>query len=298
MSNKSIAVSPYTMPAALAAADDLLSNPTWSANPDNRAQVLWASRFRRLARFASELPEIHRNATLSAVDHTAWLRSEGWDAQVTQGGPDDVFLAATINITAKWLEVGYAYKAGSLDRVLLKKGATAIFDPSGTNVHPAVMVSTQSAEYAFFFHQLDRAPRDTDDLLQHVLNVSSKLPSLAEYSDEVRLDFPMVDLCVKDDATYMIGLRSGTNIVTQAAEQFRLSLNETGGRARAAAEVAVSRGMAAAVDTVRIDGPFVVAVLRRKILDLHRESFAMYGETLFAAYVDTDSWKRPADGRI
>src|SRR4051812_34502728 len=110
MTNKSIAISPFTMPAALAAADVLLGNPTWEANPNNPDQVRWLESFRRRAGVADELPEVRRHATLSSVDHATWLRAEGWDAQITQGSPDDVFLAATINIVAKWKEAGQAYK--------------------------------------------------------------------------------------------------------------------------------------------------------------------------------------------
>lgn len=286
MTNKSIAISPFTMPAALAAADDLLGNPTWSANPDNSGQVRWLESFRRRAGIAAGLPEVHRNATLSAADHVAWLKAEGWDAQITQGTPDDVFLAATINVVAKWKEAGRAYKDGSLDRVLLKKGATAAYDRSNLNGHRAVTVSTQHAGYAFLFHQLDRAPDDAEHLLAHVLDVASR-PS----HDEVQLDFPMVDLHVKDDARYMIGLSAGLNVVTQAAEQLKLEMNEIGGRASAAAEVAVTRGFSADSETIRIEGPFAVAVIR---VGAPNDS----DRVAFAAYVERDAWKRPADGRI
>ncbi len=284
VTNKSFAVSPFTMPAALAAADSLLGNPTWSGNPDNPDQVRWLESFRQRASIAAKLPEVSRNATRSAADHVAWLLAEGWDAQITQGSPNDIFLAATINIVAKWKEAGRAYTYDGVDRVLLKKGATAA--PGAPQQHPVVTVATQHTGYSFLFHQLDRAPRDTDELLSHVLSMADRWPF-----DEVKLDFPMVDLRVKDDAQYMIGLQAGQNVVTQAAEQLRLELNEFGGRASAAAEVAVTRSMSMGPETVRIDGPFVVAVTRvgaANDADL----------VVFAAYVDRDAWKRPADGRI
>lgn len=284
MTNKSFAISPFTMPAALAAADDLLGNPTWSANFDNPDQVRWLESFRRRAGIAAGISEIHRNATFSAEDHVAWLKAEGWDAQITQGTPVDLFLAATINIVAKWKEVGRAYKAGSVDRVLLKKGATVAYDRSNPNAHRAVTVSTQHAGYAFLFQQLDRAPDDSEHLLAHVLEAAGR----SSY-DEVHLDFPMVDLHVKDDARYMIGLQWGPNVVTQAVEALKLEMNEIGGRASAAAEVAVTRSMGP--ETIRIEGPFAVAVIRvGEPNDADRVAFA--------AYVDRDAWKRPADGRI
>src|SRR5678816_676887 len=239
MTNKSIAVSPFTMPAALAAADSLLGNPTWEANSDNPGQVRWLESFRRRADIAAELPEVHRSATAVAADHVAWLKAEGWDAQITQGTPNDIFLAATINIVAKWKEAGRAYTDGNVDRVVLKRGATiAGYAVSNRARHraPVVTVATQHTGYVFLFQQLDYAPFDAEHLFEHVCDIANQ-PSY----EEVHLDFPMVDLYIKDDARYMIGLRSGPNVVTQAAEQLKLELNEAGGRASAAAEVAMTR---------------------------------------------------------
>lgn len=286
MSNKSIAVSPFTMPAALAAADSLLGEQTWSAPSDESAQSAdarqWLERFRRRAGIAQEMPEVHRNATTVVADHVAWLKTEGWDAQVTQGGPNDVFLAATINIVAKWVEAGRPYKdRDGIDRVVLKKGAT-VSHQSGA--HPAVTVTTQNRGFIFLFQQLASPVMDTDTLVVHALNASLQ-PSYVE----AHLDFPMVDLRVRDDAKYMIGLRSGPNVVSQAAEQLCLELNEIGGRASAAAEVAVSRSMGP--PTINITGPFMVAVIRA---NAPNDS----DRVAFAAYVDKDSWKKPADGRL
>jgi hypothetical protein len=97
---KCLAVSPLTMPAALAAADTLLNDPTWQGEPGNTAQEAWLSSFRRCAALAATMPEIHRNATHSAEQHVAWLKSEGWDTKVTRGTPVDLFLASTLNIAA------------------------------------------------------------------------------------------------------------------------------------------------------------------------------------------------------
>jgi hypothetical protein len=289
MSKNSIAVSPFTMPAALAAADGLLGDPTgssvWTANPDNPGQVAWLETFRRRANTALGMPEVHRNATTSSADHVAWLKAEGWDAQIAQGGPGDLFLASTINIVAKWQETGRAYKHHSgVHRVTLKKGATVIRQPSA---QPIVRVATQHPDYVFVFQQIAPAPASAQELLSIA---TETVASAHNAFEEVHLDFPQVDLRVKNDARYMVGLRSGPNVVTQAAEQLRLELNEIGGRASAAAEVAVSRGFIMGPKTVYIEGPFMVAVVRAHS--------AGPDNIAFAAYVDRDSWMRPADGRI
>jgi hypothetical protein len=270
------------MPAALAAADQFMSDPVWSAAPGNPEQAAWLESFRRRAGLASNMEEIHRNATESAADHVAWLKSEGWDAQITQGTEKDIFLASTLNIVAKWKQLGRAYDDHGVDRVLLKTGAYT--SPALSNERPVVEVVTQHPRFSFCFQQVDAAPASRAELADRALNMASR-----SASDAIALDFPMVDMLVRDDAKYMIGLRSGLNVVTQAAEQLRLELNEVGGRASAAAEVAVTRG--AGPRTVKIDGPFIVAINRNG-------APVNADKVVFAAYVDRDAWRKPASGRI
>lgn len=300
---KCLAVSPFTMPAALAAADALLinptwrgepgtaeqtaawlSNPTWLGKPDNEEQAVWLSSFRRRAELAAAMPEIHRNATDSAAQHVAWLKSEGWEAQIPQGTSMDLFLASTLNIVAKWREIGRAYQEQGIDRVLLKKGARASVPGAQ---HPVVAVSTQQDRFNFCFQQVDTAPTTVDALTTCALDMIGTTAR-----EEVHLDFPMVDLLVRDDAKYMLGIHAGTNVITQAAEQLRLELNEVGGRASAAAEIRVTRGIRK-TPTIKLDGPFVVAIA------IHRNGTPHdAAPILFAAYVDRDAWKKPAEGRI
>lgn len=278
----SFAISPFTMPAALAAADAILADPTWTANPSNPPQVAWLESFRRRAALASSMDEIHRNATFDVAQHVAWLKTEGWDAQITGGTARDIFLAATLNIVAKWKQIGQSYKDGDVDRAIIKVGAyTSV--PRGSE-YPVVEIETQHPSYSFCFQQVAHEPPGSDELADWAFSIATRSATA-----EVRLDFPMVDLRTRDDAAYMIGLRSGLNVVTQAAEQFRLELNEVGGRASAAAEVAVTRSMGPR--TIKIDGPFIVAVNRNgapKDAD----------KVVFAAYCDRDSWRKPSDGRI
>lgn len=283
---KSFAISPFTMPAALAAADAILGgNPTWEGNPDNLEQVAWLDTFRRRAALASGMPEIRSHATESPVDHVAWLLSEGWDAKVTQGGPDDIFLASTINVVAKWRGVGQARNEDGIDRVLLKTGVYTSEAQAGE--HRVIEVLTQTRGFNFCFQQVDHAPADKVALMSIALKMVAR-----DSNEKVYLDFPMADLRVRDDARHMIGLRYGMNVVTQAAEQLRLELNEVGGRASAAAEVAIARSVSVDdTETIRIDGPFIIAI--------NRNGAPMDGDkVMFAAYVDRDAWGKPAAGRI
>ena len=278
MSGKSFAVSPLTMPAALAAADAVLGERHWSADREDDRQVDFLDAFRRRAGAAHLLP-VRGHATQIADDHVAWLRKEGWDAQVTQGTPNDVFLAAVLDVTARWRGTGHAFRHRGVDRVLLGEGVLA----GGRGPHPVVSVATTDQRFSFLFQQVDRAPSGVLELSSVVLDAATS--AAHGRTTEVQLDFPMVDLTYRDDARYMIGVRSGENVVTQAAEQIRLELDDLGGRARAVAEVAVTRS-SSMLDTVRIDGPFVVAVVWSGAPD-DRDAVVL------AAYVDRDAWRKP-----
>ena len=280
--DKHLAISPFTMPAALAAADTLLGDPTWSGDPDNPEQMIWLDSFRRRAALAANMSEIRSNATESFEQHVAWLLAEGWEAQVSQGGPGAMFLAATLNIVAKWREVGCPYNEQNVDRVLLKAGAYTSAPKPGEQ--PVVEVLTQNKALNFCFQKVATAPTSASELAARALDMASR-----SASEQVHLDFPMVDLRVRDDAAYMLGLRAGPNMVTQAAEQLRLELNDVGGRASAAAEIVVTRSLGPR--TIKIDGPFVVAIIRNGAPD-------DADKVVFAAYCPPDVWRKPADGRI
>ncbi len=164
MSSKSFAVSPFTMPAALLAADQFLGDHAlWSGDPANPGQALaWLETWRRRARVAAAMPEIRRHATTDAAEHAAWLRAEGWDAQVQPGGPLDLYLGAALNIAADWLQSGMAHSSpggvDGVDRVILKAGVVVTPAPRGT--HRTACVTTRRGDLSFVFQQLDYAPVD------------------------------------------------------------------------------------------------------------------------------------------
>lgn len=277
-------MSPLTMAAALAAADPIVAGPggrvQWVGNPDNPQQEEWLAGFRRRADLARRLPEIGSHATQLLEEHARWLRAQGWDSQLTRGLPNELYLAATLDVCAEWCRAGRAYRdSHAVDRVSL--AGCRVFPGRGD--HPVVEVSTAREDLTFLFFQSPSVEAGFEHLaLKHSIDEMARSRCLR--GQEVTLDFPMVDLAHRDDARYMLGLRSGPNVVSQACEQLRLELDETGGRARAAAEVAVSRGFNPG-RVVQIDGPFVVAV----VLD----SLPVESRVMFAAYVDRDAWRRP-----
>lgn len=273
-----IALSPFTMPAALAAADQVLGHTTvWSGNSDNEEQTEWLRTFRDRALSARHMPEIKGNATNDVSQHVSWLMEQGWHSQITQRQPNDLFLASTLDIAAKWLTAGKPTVEDGVDRVYMKKGGHA----GMARTNPVVRVKTQTDGVSFFFQQIDSAPKTRSDLMRRAIHMVN-----TEIYEEVNFDFPMVDALFRDNAEYMLGLCSAQNVVTQAVEQFKLQMNHIGGRARAAAEVAVSRGISLDdTRTIKITGPFIVAV-----------SYEILATPVaFTMFCDCSTWKKPAD---
>lgn len=276
---KSIAFSTFTMPAALAAADGLLGNPSWEGDPDDEAQMAWLERFRIRARLARTMEEIRSNAARQLSDHAAWLASQGWQAQLREGAPGDLYLAAVLNLAAKWKEVGTAYQEGDVHRAIVRKGVH-VFDGGQ---HPLVEVVTQHPSYSFCFQQVDAAPASTKELAEIALEMVSQ----DTWEGDNHVDFPMINMLARDDASHMVGLRAGAERVAQAAEQLRLEINEVGGRASAAAEIGTTRSARPRPRVVRIEGPFVVAVNRNGAPKDPEK-------VVFAAYCDRDAWGKPS----
>src|SRR5262245_58559989 len=135
-----------TMPAALGAASQHLGSVDWVGDPSNAEQFAFLESFPRRALMASRMPEARSHGTDVAGDHAAWLAAEGWEAQTTHGSVQDLFLAATLNVVAKWLSPGRAYRTiDGVHRVLLKEGAFT----SGDGANQIVKVLTQNPAYSF-----------------------------------------------------------------------------------------------------------------------------------------------------
>lgn len=283
----SFAISPYTMVAALAAVD---TPAPWRSGvlPQHDPleqmddQQRWLAAYEGRRRDLQGLSEISAHATVDPARHASWLATHGWPASVVAGRPGDLFLASILSVVAKWKRTGRAYgdKTGAarmaLEDVLVgeqvaliptqDEGITVMVAPAIRELTSASDLATEVAEAAF------RADRGNS--------------GVATGCRPGTLDMPMAHLRTTSPATYMLGLRSGDMVVSQAAEAFELQLSHRGAVARAKAELAVTRSVSMKPH-LQIVGPYIVGILKGRLSD-----------PLFAAYVDRDSWKEPPAGAL
>ena len=279
----SFALSPYTMPAALASGRILdWKVPTLGA-PAGLAPVteqqLWLERYpKRVSELTQLGTEIVAHATEDAADHTTWLAERGWPPAITRGARGDLYLAGILSVVARWKRTGSAYTAkdgrrrADLEGVLIGERVALI-----PTVDESITVMVAPAG------PLESA----EGLLGAVLAAVARADAKRLEPMPGTLDLPMVHLRTSSPAAYMLGLRSGAgHVVSQAAEAFELQLSHRGVVARAKAELAVSRGISSK-PRLYIDGPFIAAVLKGGLT-----------EPLFAAYCDRDCWAEPPSGAI
>lgn len=276
----SFAISPFTMPAALAAADEFLgAQQQWAGDPANRVQVEWLRQFRQRATVASGLSEIARHATERAAQHVEWLKSHHWEADLQGGPPGAIFLAAVLAIGGKWVTAGWTHSDG-------KGMARAVVPNVFVHEERVARMQTRSPGVEFLVRQTAAPVRDARELRDQSLELVETTPS-AEGMEVGMIDFPLVELRARADAPHMIGLYTDSHVIAQAAEGFELKMNHLGGMARARAELAAPTGPPPKVRWVKITGPFVVAVIKQGLT-----------EPVFAAYVDRDSWRDPGDEAV
>lgn len=296
----SFAISPYTMPAALASSSILDWESTSIAHPSapphqampladgyaqESEQQRWLERYpKRLSELTRLGTEIAAHATEDAADHMAWLAERGWPAAITRGSRGDLFLAAVLGVVAEWKRAGSAYTAkdgrrrADLEGVLIGERVALIptVDESIT-----VLVAPVGRPDPLLW------PTTIEGLLGAVLAAVARADAKRLEPMPGTLDLPMVHLRTSSPATYMLGLRSGAgHVVSQAHEAFELQLSHRGVVARAKAELAVSRGISSK-PRLYIDTPFIAAVLKGGL-----------AEPLFAAYCDKDCWAEPPSGAI
>jgi hypothetical protein len=274
----SIALSPYTMAAALLAADSFLGRQRWEGDLQNKIQMDWLERYTKRATEATTIDEISSHSTTVFDAHSVWLKTHGWDSDISPGQPGDLYLAAVLAIGGKWMTPGKEYEdKDGIARAVLKN-VFASRDQS-------VTIETQVPGVYFHIKQPTESIVDEKTLLGFGTALVQRAPHTRGVG--AKIDFPMIDLNLKSGAEYMLGIygqqgqNSGVPIINQAAEGFILKMNHLGGLAKAKAELGMTRGFDS-TPTVVIDGPFVVAVEKQGV-----------SEPVFVAYCDRDSWKNP-----
>lgn len=291
----SLATSPLTTVAALKAADRMLGeNRVWKPT-SLEDQINWlADTYGPGVLDLAHVPEIVANATGSISNHVEFLRKHGWQAQIT--GPlmdGEIATAAVLDVLVEWLKAGkdssitipggQSFPAFELKHDEYENPIAIYEHLRVVGLH--VMLGTKSGDNVHIM-EVERPPVTVLDLRELVDVMINGLQRIARSCTVV---IPKVDLASKQSLDWLPGLHTvGEDgmpaCIAQAVQQATLKMNEVGARARAADEMMMTRGMAPREDKLYIDKPFLFAITRHNVK-----------LPVFAAYVDTDSWKNPGN---
>ncbi|MFH2063011.1 MAG: hypothetical protein ABIJ46_02540 [bacterium] len=291
----SVASSPAAMVAALKAFDRLGllgggQSAVWTGT--DQIQTNWINEvYGPLSGLVGGIPEIVVNATIIPAEHVAFLAEHGWQAQITEGSPEDVFTAGILDALVKWLtkgQVGWTsavngnrYPSFTLGREGLTCRSSSAFEGD-----TFFEVRTQNGDIVRLV-ETRSAPSDWVELAQMCREAVRRRQSASEIHGVDGVRIPMVDLSVSEELAQLVGMRTqGRWYVARACQQARLRMNEEGARAQAAVEMLITRGGGDDRNILTIDQPFIVELVRH---------VGQLEVPLFQAFVDYDAWKAPAD---
>lgn len=252
---------------ALAKAEQKLGDGAWVGTnaKQNELVVSLPDLRKQLADVPAGLLEAIGSTDAEVIN--AWLAERGYSIRLSEFGPDDIGVAAALDVSAIWSVPGHAVQ-GLHNR-----------EP-----YPAVLMSEGFRVYAAGPSMVVQPEADTKVLMVMAPDLETGLSILREkmlpMPEIGAVTFPMVDHDAEVDMSWLIGLRHGGATLTQAFAQAKLRINQFGARAKAAVAAAATRGGAS--KSFRIDGPFVIAF--------------MHNDTpLVAFHVTPEAWKRPPD---
>lgn len=291
----SMAVSPLTLAAMFGASEPILGGPChWRENAAADAATIARQiganlQYRRLRDLALNMLEIKTLAAWTAEEVNAFLRANGFDIALEPFPAQTFGIAAVSDFLVMWetkLE-RTTFLADILgrpvDAFVVPKGmilaSSRLVDPSGT-----FWIRTQTDDLVGL--SMAMRPAGAGDLLRQV-QLRMALPKT---DASVQLHVPCVDLNVKPDVSYLLGMHATPPsggppaIISQAVMQAMFRMNEHGARAKVAMAAAVTRGFSMPPDVLKFDRPFL-AWIERPDVDV----------PLAAFWIDPADWKDPGE---
>lgn len=274
--------------AALVKAEKILgSDRVWTGVNSDQNDFLKI--FESSRREVPAMPEIESLASWKAEDINEFLKSRGFDIQLDPFGSDIFGIAAVLKMLMMWKYPGIKTEIRCADAKTYP--AAALEDGLGyfqsqLVPNPVVAIATESGDVVYLT-RLDEGQTGPLGLLHQAQEI---VQSLRPKYDWGNLIFPMVDLNVQEDVTWLLNMEtkmdSGRKAwLSQALQQNKLKMNHIGALAESAFAGAVTTEMfIMPKPSLMIDGPFLVIVTRPG-----------FSWPLFTAHVTYPDFKDPGD---
>lgn len=253
--------------------------------PVTDKQDVFLKNFYKAIPSLSQVKELTSMADKNASVINAWLKSQGFDIQLTEINDSNAFSVASIlKLLVEWLAIGddiqiKGKRTGSLYPGVKLKMGVKVFTDKRIHSYPVVSIQTKSGDIVKM-SEVDGISTDTFALY----SLAMKLNKVNELEPELKkVMFPMIELDVKPDISWICGLQAGNFHISEALQQTKFRMDLKGAQVDSAAAMTF-RGLSMKVDTCIIGKPFIVWV-ERPGLKL----------PFFAALLCEDVWKKPSN---
>jgi len=253
----------------------------------NDDQKNFIERFGVAINDADAIPELQCRADRKVEVINAWLKSQGYDIQLQKPADPQAFAVASIlNLLVEWLQEGKRRVLQSKNTgdqlyagVFLKEGVSVLSHPD--HAHPIIVIKTKSGDVvkmtkvqALIGHEFA-----IHDLTQKLFFAMQDKSSY-DYEGVV---FPMIDLDVQPDISWLCGMKAGGGyFISEALQQTRFRMNQFGAKVESAAAMCLSRGISISPAPYVMDEPFLLWI----------EGPGMK-VPYFSAILAEDVWKEP-----
>ncbi len=250
-------------------------------------EALWACKDNRQQDFMDafsdlipnlNVPELESRACEDVVPINRWLAERGFDIQLSSPKQSGSFAVASIlDLMLRWLQNGTktsitAPNGKQYPAARLRHGVV-VSEDSRFHKWPVARINTKGGDRVCMTI-IDRNPAD----LFLAVNDVSKVRAMSHALDGVI--FPMIDLDVKPDISWLEGMKLGGYAIEQALQQTKFRMDDTGARVQSAAGMALTKGI----------GPRPMVIDRPFLLWIERDRLAV---PMFAAVLAEDCWKAP-----
>jgi hypothetical protein len=259
------------------------ANQEWKTISDRQVEFL--EKFKRYWINPVKLPELRSKASLELKAINQWLKDDGFDIQLD---PVDAgfYVASILKLLVEWLKVGKKRNITGKRNgtrypgVFLEKGVE-IYRDLDIHPFPVACIDTKNGDVVKMAI-IDAVPEGAFGLhdLTQTLN---KVTSPDQNKEDVV--FPMVELDVKPNISWICGMKLEEYWIQQALQQTKFRMNEKGAKVESAVAMSFRKGMAFdAKQPYVIDRPFLLWIERP-------------GMTIpfFAAVLCEDVWREPKE---
>jgi len=275
---KSLAYSVHPLAAVLAKALEFLGGGQWSSNNEKQAELL--SIVKAISSKDFESLAMETIVSYSADQINEFLARHGFDIRIDQLDSNEFGVASVLKILMTWIESQettiYAQNGSRYQGVKITENIS-LLNSSHCEGH---IVEIQSKEgFNIYLVDVPSSPSDEQELFAW----AKRMADTKSYNVSLELksvSFPEVEMNCRPDISWMIGMSSGLNVITQALMQTKFKLNKIGAKAEAAAAIAVRKGISFGELNLIFNKPFMVWIEKPGI-----------SMPVFVSWCDYDSWK-------